>query len=66
MKTENTSQNIFLTGLILLANLDIAGLLEYGLKAVIGGSIWLAFRLISDKIDRNKKNNPPNQPTKHE
>lgn len=60
MKPDNTSQNVFLTGFILLANLDFAGLLEYGLKAVIGGGIWLAFKLIADKIDRNKKTKPPN------
>lgn len=65
MKTENTSQSIFLTGIILLANLDFAGLLEYGLKATIGGGIWLIFKMAADKIDRNRKNNLPNPP-KHE
>ncbi|HEX7904899.1 MAG TPA: hypothetical protein VF487_13565 [Chitinophagaceae bacterium] len=56
MKTDNTSQSIFLTGFILLANLDFAGLLEYGLKAAIGGGIWLAFKLVADRIERNRKN----------
>lgn len=62
MKTDNTAQNIFLTGFILLANLDFAGLLEYGLKAVIGGGIWLAFKLVADRIDRTRKSNPPKPP----
>jgi hypothetical protein len=54
--SDNTSQSIFLTGFILLANLDFAGLLEYGLKAAIGGGIWLAYKLIADRIDRKKRN----------
>jgi hypothetical protein len=53
--TENTSQSIFLTGFILLANLDFTGLLEYGLKAAIGGGIWLAYKMIADRMDRKKK-----------
>lgn len=56
MKTDNTSQSVFLTGFILLANLDFTGMLEYGLKAIIGGGIWLAFKLTADRIDRNRKN----------
>lgn len=58
MKTDNTSQSIFLTGFILLANLDFTGLLEYGLKAAIGGGIWLAYKLVADRIDRSRKTNP--------
>lgn len=54
--TDNTSQSIFLTGFILLANLDFTGLLEYGLKAAIGGGIWLAYKLVADQIDRKKRN----------
>lgn len=54
--TDNTSQSIFLTGFILLANLDFTGLLEYGLKAAIGGGIWLAYKLVADHIDRRKRN----------
>jgi hypothetical protein len=65
MKTDNTSQNIFLTGFILLANLDFTGLLEYGLKAAIGGSIWLVFKMVADKLDRKWRNNQSNT-TKHE
>lgn len=56
MKTDNTSQSVFLTGFILLANLDFTGMLEYGLKAIIGGGIWLAFKLTADRLDRNRKN----------
>ncbi len=56
MKTnENTSQSIFLTGCILLANLDFAGLLEYGLKATIGGGIWLVFKMAADYLERKRQ-----------
>ena len=42
MKTDNNNgSNIFLTGCILCANLDVAGLMDYALKAFIGGAIWL-------------------------
>lgn len=55
MKTDTTAQNIFLTGFILLANLDFTGLLDYGLKAAVGGAIWLGFKLTADYIDRRRK-----------
>jgi hypothetical protein len=55
--TENTSQSIFLTGCILLANLDFAGLLEYALKAAVGGAIWLGYKMVADYIERNRQKN---------
>ena len=54
--TENTSSSIFLTGAIFLANLDFAGLLDYAIKASVGGAIWLGFKLTADYIDRKRKN----------
>lgn len=56
MKTDNNNgSNIFLTGCILLANLDFAGLLDYALKALIGGAIWLGYKVTADYIDRKRK-----------
>jgi hypothetical protein len=55
--TENTSQSIFLTGCILLANLDFAGLLEYALKAAVGGAIWLGYKMVADYIERKRQKN---------
>lgn len=54
---QSTSSNIFLTGTILFANLDFTGLLDYAVKAFIGGAIWLCYKLTSDYIERkrNKK-----------
>ena len=63
MKTENggsTDQsNIFLTGAILFANMDYAGLTDYAIKAILGGTIWMIFKiggdLISDKLKKRKQ-----------
>jgi len=56
MKSNNeTGSNIFLTGCILLANLDFAGLMDYGLKALIGGAIWLGYKITADIIAGKKK-----------
>lgn len=52
--TDSTSQ-VYLTGSILLANLDYSGLLDYALKAVIGGIIWMGFKLSADYISRKRK-----------
>ena len=52
--SENTSSNIFLTGCILLANLDFSGLLDYAVKALIGGGIWLGYKAAADYIDRKR------------
>jgi hypothetical protein len=52
--SENTSSNIFLTGCILLANLDFSGLLDYAVKAVIGGGIWLGYKAAGDYLERKR------------
>jgi len=56
MKTESSYfSNVLLTGTLLLANVDVSGLLDYGLKAFIGGGIWLGFKLTADYMDRKRK-----------
>lgn len=55
MKTDNVGSNIFLTGCILLANLDFAGLLEYAIKAAIGGGIWLGYKVAADWLAEQKR-----------
>lgn len=56
---QDSSTNIFLTGAILLANMDYSGLGDYAVKAAIGGLVWMAFKLtadyISEKIKRHGK-----------
>ncbi len=62
-QTEHSSgSNIFLTGTILLANLDFAGLMDYALKALIGGAIWLGYKMTADYIERRKKGPASNLP----
>lgn len=55
--SENTGSNILLTGCILLANLDFAGLLDYAVKALIGGAIWLGYKVTADYVERKKSAN---------
>lgn len=54
--SETTSSSILLTGVVFLANLDFVGLLDYALKAGIGGAIWLGFKLSADYLERKRKN----------
>ncbi len=54
--SETTSSSILLTGIVFLANLDFVGLLDYALKAGIGGAIWLGFKLTADYLERKRKN----------
>jgi hypothetical protein len=52
--TDSSTSNIFLTGAILLANLDFAGLLDYAVKAVVGGAIWLGYKMAADYIEKKR------------
>lgn len=52
----SASSNIFLTGTILLANLDFNSLLDYGFRTLIGGVIWIGCKLTMDYIERKRKN----------
>ncbi|MFI5195718.1 MAG: hypothetical protein ACHQD8_01390 [Chitinophagales bacterium] len=47
--------NVMLTGAILLANTDVNGLINYTLKAALGGAIWLGYKIAADAIDRKRK-----------
>lgn len=53
-QSDGSFSSMFLTGSILLANLDFTGLLDYALKAAIGGGIWLAYKLTADYIVRKR------------
>jgi len=60
IKTDSMQQthfsNVLLTGTLLLANTNVSGLLDYSVKAIIGGAIWLAYKVASDYIDSKNKN----------
>jgi hypothetical protein len=51
----DSSSNMFLTGVILLANLDYSGLADYAVKALVGGVIWMTFRIAGDYISERIK-----------
>lgn len=58
MKTDTATthfSNVLLTGTILLANVDMNGLLDYGLKAFLGGAVWLGYKLAAEYIERRRK-----------
>ena len=44
-----------LTACILLAQFDMHGLLDYALKAGIGGAIWLGYKIVADRFDWKRK-----------
>ncbi|MBS1586520.1 MAG: hypothetical protein JSS82_13345 [Bacteroidetes bacterium] len=59
MKTDTAAtshfSNVLLTGTILLANVDVNGLLDYGLKAFLGGAVWLGYKLTAEYLERRRK-----------
>lgn len=63
MKTDTSFSSTFLTGCVLLASFDFAGLFDYALKAGVGGAIWLAYKLTADYLtDLKKKKKQSNEP----
>jgi hypothetical protein len=52
----DASTNVFLTGAILLANMDSSGLADYALKAAVGGALWMGFKLGADYLAEFIKN----------
>lgn len=78
LKTQesNSSSHHFLTGAILFANLDYSGLSAYAIKAVVGGAIWMAFKLAGDylsyrliskhKVKNKFSSTPDDEPQKGE
>ena len=55
MKTNDNGSNLLLTGVVLLANFDFTGLIDYGMKALIGGAIWLGYKITADYLAEKKK-----------
>jgi hypothetical protein len=48
--SNDSISNMYLTGTILLANIDYTGLADYAVKAIIGGVIWMVFKIAGDYI----------------
>lgn len=57
-KPQNTTDNsssLFLTGTILLANMNYHDLMDYAIKAIIGGAIWMGFKIAGDFLSNKMK-----------
>ena len=52
--SESIGSNMLLTGCIFLANIDLTGVVDYAVKAVIGGGIWLGFKMAADYVERKR------------
>lgn len=55
----NSSSYTMLTGTILVANLNYTGIIDYAIKAAIGGAIWLGFKIVGDYIAKRIHDSPP-------
>ena len=55
--SNDSNSNLFLTGSILLANLDYSGLTDYAVKAIIGGVIWMVFKVAGEYITKKVTKN---------
>lgn len=58
--STDSGSSLFLTGTILLANMDYNGLMDYAIKALVGGAIWMAYKIagdfLSERMKRKKEN----------
>lgn len=59
MNSQNThtdsTASIVLYGAIQFANIDYTGVVDYAVKALIGGMIWLGFKLTADYINHKRQ-----------
>jgi hypothetical protein len=53
--TNDQSSSLFLTGTILLANMNYSDLMDYAVKALIGGAIWMGFKIAGDFLSSKLK-----------
>lgn len=54
-QTHDSSSSLFLTGTILMANMDVSGLTDYAMKALIGGAIWMCFKIAGEFFSERMK-----------
>ncbi len=53
--SSDQSSSLFLTGTILLANMNYSDLMDYAIKALIGGAIWMGFKIAGDFLSNKMK-----------
>ncbi len=45
---SDSLSSLFLYSTIMFANIDYKGVVDYMLKAVLGGAVWFGFKLLQD------------------
>lgn len=53
---QQDTSNLFLYGAIMFANIDYVGIVDYVIKAVLGGAVWFAFKLMQDYYSVRMRN----------
>lgn len=65
--TSEIASSTYLTGSIILASFDFLSLADYAIKAIIGGAIWMGFKIGSEyfqskfKSKNNSKDDQENE-----
>ncbi len=54
-QTQDATGNMLLTASILFANIDYSGLADYAIKAIVGGAIWMAFKVGAEYVSEKLK-----------
>lgn len=57
---------VILYFIVLFANIDYSGVVDYALKAFIGGLIWFAFKLLGEHLLIKLKEEQKNKHEKNE
>lgn len=52
---SDSTASIVLYGAIQFANIDYTGVVDYAVKALIGGVIWLCFKVTADYINNKMR-----------
>ncbi len=54
-ETGNNS-SVLLYGALMFANIDAASVMDYTVKALVGGVVWLGFKVAADYLSQKIKN----------
>jgi len=57
---QGSNVSVFLLGVMLniIVAIDYTSLMDYGLKAILGGVIWLGFKLLGEYVSGKLKKKP--------
>jgi len=61
--SSSSTTSVLLFGAITFANIDYVSIMDYSIKAFVGGLFWLGFKLTADWISRRIKNKRGNHKT---